>query len=241
MANVHIFLQGKGGVGKSFSATMLAQFLIDSGKEVICIDTDPVNATFSSYKRFNASYIDLMRDKKINPLKFDEIIEKISVVNEDASVIIDNGASSFITFSDFILENDVPSLLSEMGNILYVHTIITGGDAQDDTVHGFASLVSQFKIPLIVWINPYFGIVERGGKDFEDFKPYKDNRDRVAGIIHLPRLQAETFGVNIGDMLKSRLTFAEAIENAEASIMTRQRLKIAQRQIYAQIEACPEL
>lgn len=241
MANVHIFLQGKGGVGKSFSATMLAQFLIDSGKEAICIDTDPVNATFSAYKRFNASYIDLMRDKKINPLKFDEIVEKISVVNEDASVIIDNGASSFITFSDFILENDVPSLLSEMGNSLYVHTIITGGDAQDDTVHGFASLVSQFRTPLIVWINPYFGTVERGGKGFEDFKPYKDNRDRVAGIIHLPRFQAETFGVNIGDMLKSRLTFTEAIEDAEASIMTRQRLKIAQRQIYAQIEACPEL
>lgn len=240
MANIHLFLQGKGGVGKSFSASMLAQFFLDSGKNVVCIDTDPVNATFSAYRRFQATHIDLMKLRRIDP-KFDEIIEKISEVEEDANVVIDNGASSFIAFSSFILENDVASLLSEMGNNLYVHTIITGGDSQDDTVHGFASLVSQFQTPLIVWINPYFGTVERGGKGFEDFKPYKDNRDRVAGIIHLPDFPVETFGINLQDMLKSRLTFAEALENSSSPIMTRQRLKIAQRQIYAQLEACPEL
>lgn len=241
MANIHIFLQGKGGVGKSFSASMLAQFFLDSGKNVVCIDTDPVNATFSAYRRFQATHIDLMKNRRIDPLRFDEIIEKISEVEEDANVVIDNGASSFIAFSSFILENDVASLLSEMGNNLYVHTIITGGDSQDDTVHGFASLVSQFQTPLIVWINPYFGTVERGGKGFEDFKPYRDNRDRVAGIIHLPDFPVETFGINLQDMLKSRLTFAEALENSNSPIMTRQRLKIAQRQIYAQLEACPEL
>lgn len=101
--------------------------------------------------------------------------------------------------------------------------------------------MSQFQTPLIVWINPYFGPVERGGKGFEDFKPYRDNRERVAGVIHLPDLQAETFGVNLGDMLKARLTFAEALENSSSPIMTRQRLKLAQRQIYAQLETCPEL
>ena len=152
MANIHLFLQRKDGVGKSFSASMLAQFFLDSGKNVVCIDTDPVNATFSAYRRFQATHIDLMKLRRIDP-KFDEIIEKISEVEEDANVVIDNGASSFIAFSSFILENDVASLLSEMGNNLYVHTIITGGDSQDDTVHGFASLVSQFQTPLIVWIN----------------------------------------------------------------------------------------
>ena len=33
----------------------------------------------------------------------------------------------------------------------------------------------------------------------------------------------------------------EALENSSSPIMTRQRLKLAQRQIYAQLETCPEL
>ena len=47
MANVHMILQGKGGVGKSFIASLLAQHKIADHKSILCIDTDPVNATFA--------------------------------------------------------------------------------------------------------------------------------------------------------------------------------------------------
>ena len=46
---IHMVLQGKGGVGKSFIAALMAQFLQDRGRDPVCIDTDPVNATFAGY------------------------------------------------------------------------------------------------------------------------------------------------------------------------------------------------
>ena len=52
MHKVHITLQGKGGVGKSLVASLLAQHHLESGTPVVCIDTDPVNATLSGYRAF---------------------------------------------------------------------------------------------------------------------------------------------------------------------------------------------
>lgn len=50
MAKIHMVLQGKGGVGKSFIASTLAQHKLAKGKKLLCIDTDPVNATFNGFK-----------------------------------------------------------------------------------------------------------------------------------------------------------------------------------------------
>lgn len=41
MAKVHLTLQGKGGVGKSMMAAILAQYKKNKGSNVLCIDTDP--------------------------------------------------------------------------------------------------------------------------------------------------------------------------------------------------------
>lgn len=138
MANVHLFLQAKGGAGKSFSATMLTNYKLDcTDMKPVCIDTDPSNATYSAYPRFEAKRIDIMKGEIIDALCFDRIIQIIEKTSGDDTVIIDNGASSFIAFADYLLSNDVPSLLHEMGHQLYINTIVTGGDSQSDTVHGF--------------------------------------------------------------------------------------------------------
>ena len=50
MAKIHMILQGKGGVGKSFISSILAQHRIAKGKNPLCIDTDPVNATFLRFQ-----------------------------------------------------------------------------------------------------------------------------------------------------------------------------------------------
>ena len=42
---IHMSLQGKGGVGKSLAASVLAQYFMARGKAVRCIDADPVNKT----------------------------------------------------------------------------------------------------------------------------------------------------------------------------------------------------
>ena len=54
MSKVHLTLQGKGGVGKSYVASLIAQHRMDKGMPVSCIDTDPVNSTFCQYKAFRS-------------------------------------------------------------------------------------------------------------------------------------------------------------------------------------------
>ena len=55
MANIHMMLQGKGGVGKSLSAAMLAQYMHSKTALPLCIDTDPVNADASRDTRMSRS------------------------------------------------------------------------------------------------------------------------------------------------------------------------------------------
>jgi Mrp family chromosome partitioning ATPase len=54
---VNLVLQGKGGVGKSLVASILAQFYRANGHAVKCIDTDPVNQTFSQYAGIGAQHM----------------------------------------------------------------------------------------------------------------------------------------------------------------------------------------
>lgn len=245
MSNVHFFLQGKGGVGKSFSSAMLAQYLMKNTNTVpVCIDTDPVNNTFASYKAFNATWLDIREGDGINTKKFDTIMERIAELAEQDSLIVDNGASTFISFSNYIITNDITSMITEeIGHTLYVHTIVIGGDGMKDTLNGFAALAQQLPaaVRVVVWLNPFFGPITADGKNFEDFSAYRKNQDKVFALVHLPELQRETFGVNLIDMMKRRLTFDEAVVDSAYGIMDKQRLKIARQKIFDAIAACPEL
>lgn len=76
---------------------------------------------------------------------------------------------------------------------------------------------------------------------FEDFKAYKDNRDRVSAIVSIPQLKEETFGRDVSDMLRARLTFEEALQMDSLTIMARQRLKIFSSRLFEQMDAAVAL
>ena len=54
---VHIVLQGKGGVGKSLISAILGQYFQHLKITPHCFDTDPVNATFAQYQALAAEHI----------------------------------------------------------------------------------------------------------------------------------------------------------------------------------------
>ena len=237
MAKIHFVLQGKGGVGKSMIAAVLAQYLTEHDRQPMCIDTDPVNATLAGYTALPVRRIELMEGDEINPRKFDAMVELIAPAQAD--VIVDNGAASFVPLASYLISNQVPVLFQDMGHELIVHTVITGGQALQDTMTGFVNLVEQFpaECQFAVWLNPYWGAVEFEGKTFEQMRAYTANKDRVSAIIHIPTLKAETYGRDLEDLLRTRRTFAEALEDPDLTIMTRQRLKIVQRQIFEQLNS----
>lgn len=236
MAKIHIILQGKGGVGKSVAAAFLAQYKTSTGHKPECLDTDPVNATFCGYKALGVQRLQIMEADEIDPRSFDALIEILAAARSD--VIVDNGASSFVPLSHFLISNRVPALLTEMGHELVVHTVITGGQALLDTVSGFLQLVTQFPTEalFVVWLNPFWGPIEHEGKEFEQMRAYVVHKERVSAIVRLPTLKKETYGRDLGDMLKDRLTFDEALASSSLTIMTRQRLKIIREQVFSQLQ-----
>ena len=241
MAKIHLILQGKGGVGKSFIAATLAQFKASKGQTPLCIDTDPVNATFAGYNALGVKRLQIMQGDEINPRHFDKLVELVAPSTDD--VIIDNGASSFVPLSHYLISNQVPALLADMGHELLVHTVVTGGQALLDTVSGFSQLVSQFPTEAIfvVWLNPYWGPIEHEGKGFEQLKAYTANKARVSAIVTIPSLKMETYGRDLSDMLQARLTFDEALAMDSLTIMTRQRLKIVKNQLFGQLDSAAVL
>lgn len=223
MSNVHIVLQGKGGVGKSLAASFLAQFLLSRGETPLCIDTDPTNATFAGFKAFNAKKIALLENGDINSRNFDAMMELVASAKD--SVVIDSGASTYTPLSSYMFDNTVPAVIADLGHTLVLHVLVVGGQSLVDTVAGFASIAEAFPgVAIVVWLNPYHGPIEHEGKSFEQMKAYRELKDRVAAIVTLPDLKRETFGADIRDMLADRKTFEEAKDDAALPLMQRHRL-----------------
>jgi len=241
MAKIHMVLQGKGGVGKSFISSVIAQYKSGNGQSPLCIDTDPVNATFAGYGALGVRKLEIMEGDEINPRAFDAIVELASTAEGD--VIIDNGASSFVPLSHYLISNEVPALLYEMGHTLVIHTVITGGQALRDTLNGFGQIVGQFPTPstFVVWLNQYWGPIEHEGKGFEQLKVYRDHKDRVSAIVTIPATKEATEGRDISEMLQARRTFDESLAMESLTIMTRQRLKIFKRKLFEQLDTAAVL
>jgi hypothetical protein len=237
MKQVHFTLQGKGGVGKTFVSSLIAQYLRSKGEPVVVIDTDPVNATLSGYAAFDTQRLELMEGGSLIERNFDSLIER--VVEEDSNFVIDNGAATFIPLSFYIAENDAINVITDSGKQVVIHTVITGGQAIRDTLAGFASLVEQMpeQARIVVWLNEFFGDIVAEGKEFEEMKVYLNNKDRVHGIVRIARQTGSTFGKDIQLMLDSKLTFDEVKGSADFGLMAKSRLHRVQEAIYRQMGA----
>ena len=177
-------MQGKGGVGKSLIASILAQYFRDRGREIRCIDTDPVNSTMFQYKALDVSRLELLRDGSIDQRGFDALMERLSPRTRPSSWTMEQPRSSRCgaTFS----KTASLTFSSEAGRRLYVHTVITGGQALLDTLYGFKSLAdSTSERNIVVWLNEYFGRIERDGKRFEEMSGVSGNGPQGYGSVHL--------------------------------------------------------
>lgn len=233
--SIHLSLQGKGGVGKSLVASILAQYFRERGREIRCIDTDPVNSTMFQYKALDVSRLELLRNGMIDHRGFDTLMERL--LTEDTTFVVDNGAATFIPLWNYFLENNVVDILTRAGKRLYVHTVITGGQALVDTLFGFKSLAdSTSERNIVVWLNEYFGRIEQGGKRFEEMSAFQESGSKVCGSVHLRKLNQDTFGRDLEDVISRKLTLAEAIKDGPFSIMTKQRLRMIERDWYEQLD-----
>ena len=236
MATIHMLLQGKGGVGKSLVASLLFQYLKSKALPAFGFDTDPVNNTFAGYKEFDVQALDIMNGDDIDQRRFDQLIEGFCELPEDAHIVVDNGASCFVALCGYLKENGALPFLVESGHEIYIHTLVTGGLAMPDTLKGLHSLTNHFPdVPIVVWLNPYYGDIVLDGNDFFQFKVYTEKSDSFKAVIQLPQLKAGTFGKDLEDLLTRRLSF-EAAAKSNIHLMARQRLAMTWRKIQQAID-----
>lgn len=233
---IHFVLQGKGGIGKSFVAALLAQYFRDQGTDLIAFDTDQENTTFAHYAALAVRHVPVMTESRtIDAKRFDKLIEQI--LTEDGTFVVDNGANTFSPLLAYMVENRVPEFLEESGKRVYIHTIVGGGDTLLDTANGFNSIAEGITdTPIVIWLNEHFGPTRtQAGDDFADTAVYHDHANRVHGVIKLHARNPQTFGDDIKRMNVARLTVDEVMQSPDFTIMEKQRIRTVAKDVYAQL------
>ena len=237
---IHFVLQAKGGIGKSFVSTLLAQHLLNEIGAVRCFDTDQENTTFAHYKALAVKHVVVAdQSRLINPKKFDTLMD--TLLTEDGDFVIDTGANTFSNFLAYMVENDVFPLLKDAGKTVYVHTIVGGGDTLADTANGFNSIARGIdSTKIVLWLNEHFGELKTAdGKPFMDTNVYLQNKIKVAGVVTLYKRNAATFGDDIQKLNTNRHTISEATDSPDYTLMEKQRIKTFGRDVFNQLRAVP--
>ena len=232
----HFVLQGKGGVGKSLVASLIAQYLAEKGRLEGCFDTDPVNGSLQTIPALNAKPVELLAGDQLNVKGVDRLVE--SILSAKSDIVVDNGAASFLPLSRYLVENDIPAVLSQHGAGMVLHTVVTGGGNGLDTLKGLDALVGHF-VPdaaIVVWVNEFFGAARFDGTDFEDTNVYKDHAAKLRGMVYLRKLDPVMFAPNLAAMLERHMTFAEAAVSDEFMLMEKSRLFRIKTDIWKQLE-----
>ncbi len=239
MALINMTLGTKGGIGKSFVAAVLAQYLMDNvlAKPPLCIDLDYVTQTFANYRGLDVQYIDLETEGDIEKRKFDIFIYRIAEAKDDDVFVVDCGGNTFKPLMSYMTVNDVFNMLLARGNEIIIHIPIMGGQELEDTMLALRDIVAATPAQAMVsvWINQYHGAVESGGKSFEQSVTYSENKDRIRSITYIPKWP-DDMRQDVSEMLKERVTFDTAQNMDRFQLMEKWRLAIAKRYLYQAIE-----
>lgn len=236
MKQVHFILQGKGGVGKSFIATLLAQYLSTHQDDIHCFDTDPVNPTLSRYKELKVQLVPILTEHKtIDTSRFDGFIEQL--IEKDGVAVIDNGAATFVPLLGYITEIDLFSLFAENDINVFIHVPIVGGQALEETITGLSNICALGdNLKIIPWLNEFQGSIEAQNKSFNDFRVFKTNEHKILGQVKLINRNPDTFGKDIRRMTEESLTFDEILADKTYTLIPKQRLKQVRDGVYKQLD-----
>ena len=117
--------QDKGGIGKSFIATLLYDFLIDRGAKVKTFDLDHANSTFQRYVP-EAEFI----DTDVDADKLAVLDRLVSALEKVDTVLVDNRAAGGTKVLRYIEDSRLTELQQELAfELVFVVVAIDDKDA----------------------------------------------------------------------------------------------------------------
>jgi hypothetical protein len=214
MGRVHFIGGEKGGVGKSLTARLLAQYFIDNQLAFIGFDTDQSHGTFSRFYADFASPI-IVED-------FDSLDEIVATAEEhpNIDIIVDLAAQTSRKLERWMDDSGIFDIFTELDYQVFLwHVMDDGADSMrllDRLLDKYPHEQAQFVV-----------LCNMGrGENFDDAKQsptFAKARARNAKFITLNKLQPRLMQkLDFNDY-----SFWAAANNTEAmSITERQRIKV---------------
>ena len=224
MKRLILVLNGKGGVGKSFFAVNLVQYLIDRKHAHTAIDTDNENSTLKRFHR-DAEFLDLAQ-----PRELDRIFVRMETTD---LAVVDCRAASSDLFLDHCAETGWKEVLEATDTRLVLAIPINHEADSVDQVQRLADNLGALPRYLIV----------RNAVHGESFALYESLAVRarigmeLGKEIDVPRLHPWL----VEALNRDNLTVTAATSHASVHLLDRQRLRHWQRRLYAALDTVHEL
>jgi len=225
MTQIHLIGGEKGGVGKSFVARTLAQYMIDRSMPFLGFDTDRSHGALLRFYEGYASPIVLDRSENL-----DAIVEAAAEA-PDRRILVDLAAQTHAQLTHWIDDCGLLDAGPELGIAMrYWHVMDSGRDCTDL----LKSLLDRFgaRLDYVVVLNQLrsenFDVLERSGEKQRAL-------DLGASIITIRRLN-EAVAAKID---ARSLSFWAATQSGDAStlgLLERQRVRVWLKHAYDEID-----
>lgn len=232
--SIHIVVQAKGGVGKSFISRLLIQYLQENMK-VFCFDADPLNDGLVAFRGLNAHKLEtkLINGNLDSRAYYDPMFETI-LLNESC-FLVDSGASTHINFINYIKGSDILNLFKEENREIYFHVPLAGNVDFGDCLKELVKLSKTFSNNhFVIWENEFHGELEKNYIQDENYKALTN----ILGTVVLKNLQSSPLLHDIELMNRHKLLFSEIDDNPNFfGAIIRRRLNLYKKSIFKQLDS----
>ncbi len=223
----------KGGVGKSVTARVLAQYFIDKNRPFTGFDTDRSHTSFTRFYADFASPVIVDTYEGLDSIA--SVFEEVPSSGVQKSVIVDLAAQTAAPLARWIRDSDVLGLLGGMGVIVNFWHV---ADAGKDSVDLLDRLVNTYNA------GPNYLVVKNHGRgsDFSqlDDSPALKKALALGGqVFTLPQLHE----ASMRKIDRQNASFWAAVHASSGpdalGMLERQRVKTWLKNVYATLDDLP--
>ena len=228
MAHIHFIGGEKGGVGKSLTARVLAQYMIDKEIPFLGFDTD---RSHGALMRFYAGYASPVVMDSVEAL---DVIVEAAAEAPDRRILVDLAAQTHDPLVKWMEDTGVVELAAEMGMPIYYWHVMDSGK---DSVDLLAKLLDRFgsSLQYVLVRNQVrgndFSVLEQSGQQARAL-------DASAKIVTLKKLHDGVIQkIDAGSSSFWKARTAQDADGGGLGLMDRQRVKMWLRDVYTELDS----